>query len=73
MGFDKIRGILKIGTPTFFIKVTTAMTIRLFNYVLLKHYDEGHVVVYGLTENGCVKPCSWGCGQRWSLVCYSWL
>ena len=51
LGFDRIRGILKIGTPTFFIEVTSAMTIMLFNIVLLNQYGEGHVVAYGLTAN----------------------
>ncbi|AMO58392.1 multidrug transporter MatE [Endozoicomonas montiporae] len=51
LGFDKVRGILKIGTPTFFIELTSAMTIMLFNIVLLNQYGEGHVVAYGLTAN----------------------
>ncbi|MET4696288.1 MATE family efflux transporter [Endozoicomonas lisbonensis] len=51
LGFDKVRSILKIGTPTFFIEVTSAMTIMLFNVVLLSQYGEGHVVAYGLTAN----------------------
>ena len=51
LGFDRVRGILKIGTPTFFIEVTSAMTIMLFNIVLLSQYGEGHVVAYGLTAN----------------------
>lgn len=51
IGFDRVRAILNIGTPTFFIEVTTAMTILLFNYVLLKQFGEGHVVAYGLTAN----------------------
>ena len=51
LGFDKVRGILNIGLPTFFIEVTTAMTIMLFNFILLKQFGEGHVVAYGLTAN----------------------
>ncbi|MCZ8498776.1 hypothetical protein O9929_15035 [Vibrio lentus] len=42
--------ILKIGTPTFFIEVTAAMTILLFTYVLLHQFGENHIA-YGLTAN----------------------
>ena len=51
LGFDKVRSILGIGIPTFFIEVTSAMTIMLFNYVLLKQFSESHVMAYGLTAN----------------------
>lgn len=51
IGFDKLPSILKIGTPTFFIEVTAAMTILLFNYVLLDQFGENHIIAYGLTAN----------------------
>ncbi|MGF1801610.1 MATE family efflux transporter [Vibrio gigantis] len=51
IGFGKLPSILKIGTPTFFIEVTAAMTILLFNYVLLHQFGENHIIAYGLTAN----------------------
>lgn len=51
IGFNKLPSILKIGTPTFFIEVTAAMTILLFNYVLLDQFGESHIIAYGLTAN----------------------
>ncbi|MEZ8278894.1 MATE family efflux transporter [Vibrio splendidus] len=51
IGLDKLPSILKIGTPTFFIEVTAAMTILLFNYVLLHQFGENHIIAYGLTAN----------------------
>ncbi|CAK2838973.1 Multidrug export protein MepA [Vibrio crassostreae] len=51
IGFNKVPSILKIGTPTFFIEVTAAMTILLFNYVLLHQFGENHIIAYGLTAN----------------------
>lgn len=51
IGFNKLPSILKIGTPTFFIEVTAAMTILLFNYVLLHQFGENHIIAYGLTAN----------------------
>ena len=51
ISFDKLPSILKIGTPTFFIEVTAAITILLFNYVLLDQFGENHIIAYGLTAN----------------------
>ena len=51
IGLSKLPSILKIGTPTFFIEVTAAMTILLFNYVLLHQFGENHIIAYGLTAN----------------------
>lgn len=51
IGFNKLPSILKIGTPAFFIEVTAAMTILLFNYVLLDQFGESHIIAYGLTAN----------------------
>ena len=51
IGLGKLPSILKIGTPTFFIEVTAAMTILLFNYVLLHQFGENHIIAYGLTAN----------------------
>ncbi len=51
IGFSKTKEILSIGTPTFFIEVTSAMTIVLFNYVLLTQFGESHIIAYGLTTN----------------------
>ncbi|KIF48542.1 multidrug transporter MatE [Vibrio owensii 47666-1] len=50
-GLSKTKEILSIGTPTFFIEVTSAMTIVLFNYVLLSQFGESHIIAYGLTTN----------------------
>ncbi|MFH4667351.1 MATE family efflux transporter [Vibrio alginolyticus] len=51
IGLNKTKEILSIGTPTFFIEVTSAMTIVLFNYVLLSQFGESHIIAYGLTTN----------------------
>ncbi len=51
VGLSKTKEILSIGTPTFFIEVTSAMTIVLFNYVLLSQFGESHIIAYGLTTN----------------------
>lgn len=51
IGLGRSRDILKIGTPIFFIEITSAMTIFMFNYVLLHHYGESHIIAYGLTSN----------------------
>lgn len=51
IGLSKTKEILIIGTPTFFIEVTSAMTIVLFNYVLLSQFGESHIIAYGLTTN----------------------
>ncbi|WP_399425398.1 MATE family efflux transporter [Vibrio campbellii] len=51
IGLSKTKEILSIGTPTFFIEVTSAMTIVLFNYVLLNQFGESHIIAYGLTTN----------------------
>lgn len=51
IGLNRSRDILKIGTPIFFIEITSAMTIFMFNYVLLHHYGESHIIAYGLTSN----------------------
>jgi len=51
MGFDQLGRILKIGTPIFFIEITSAMTVLLFNYVLLTRFSESHIIAYGLTAN----------------------
>ncbi|MGR2703020.1 MATE family efflux transporter [Vibrio campbellii] len=51
IGLSKTKEILSIGTPTFFIEVTSAMTIVLFNYVLLSQFGESHIIAYGLTTN----------------------
>lgn len=51
IGLNKTKEILSIGTPTFFIEVTSAMTIVLFNYVLLTQFGESHIIAYGLTTN----------------------
>lgn len=50
-GFSKAREIMSIGMPTFFIELTTAMTIVLFNYVLLTQFGESYIIAYGLTTN----------------------
>lgn len=50
-GFHYASRIMKIGTPIFFIEITSAMTIILFNYVLLSQYGESHIIAYGLTAN----------------------
>ncbi|AXY03545.1 MATE family efflux transporter [Vibrio alfacsensis] len=51
IGLNKTKEILSIGTPTFFIEITSAMTIVLFNYVLLTQFGESHIIAYGLTTN----------------------
>ncbi|MBS9827639.1 MATE family efflux transporter [Vibrio alginolyticus] len=51
IGLSKTKEILSIGTPTFFIEVTSAMTIVLFNYVLLSQFGESYIIAYGLTTN----------------------
>ncbi len=51
VGFSQTLNILKIGLPIFFIEVTSAMTIVLFNYVLLHYFSEGHVIAYGMMLN----------------------
>lgn len=51
LGLDKVGQILKIGTPTFFIEITSALTILLFNYVLLSQFGESYIIAYGLTAN----------------------
>lgn len=51
VGFDKVKDIVSIGIPTFFIEITSAMTILLFNYVLLNQFGENHLIAYGLTTN----------------------
>lgn len=48
-GLGRSKEIISIGMPTFFIEVTAAMTIVLFNFVLLHHYGNAHLVAYGLT------------------------
>ncbi|MDN3610475.1 MATE family efflux transporter [Vibrio ostreicida] len=47
----KIKDIFSLGMPTFFIEVTAAMTLLLFNYVLLNQFGEKHIIAYGLTSN----------------------
>ncbi|MDA0120039.1 MATE family efflux transporter [Vibrio sp. T11.5] len=51
IGISRAKAIISLGTPTFFIEVTTAMTIVLFNYVLLTRFSERHIIAYGLTTN----------------------
>lgn len=51
LGFDFIKPILSIGLPIFFIEVTSAITIILFNYVLLESFGDSHVIAYGLTSS----------------------
>ncbi|MGC9493549.1 MATE family efflux transporter [Vibrio genomosp. F10] len=51
VGLSKAKEMLSIGTPTFFIELTTAMTIVLFNYVLLTQFGESYIIAYGLTTN----------------------
>ncbi|GAL35526.1 MATE family of MDR efflux pumps [Vibrio maritimus] len=51
LGFNRVGQILKIGVPTFFIEITSALTILLFNYVLLSQFGEEHIIAYGLTAN----------------------
>ncbi|MFN3018347.1 MATE family efflux transporter [Vibrio coralliilyticus] len=51
IGLSRAREIISIGTPTFFIELTTAMTIVLFNYVLLTQFGENYIIAYGLTTN----------------------
>lgn len=51
IGLSKAKEILSIGTPTFFLELTSAMTIILFNYVLLNQFGEGYIIAYGLTTN----------------------
>ncbi|GAM54019.1 multi antimicrobial extrusion protein [Vibrio ishigakensis] len=51
MGLGRSRDILRIGTPIFFIEITSAMTIFMFNYTLLHHYGESYIIAYGLTSN----------------------
>ncbi len=43
--------ILKIGLPTLFIESTTAVTVIVFNKVLLTNYTDMHVSVYGIINN----------------------
>jgi MATE family, multidrug efflux pump len=50
-GSDQIRSILNIGLPIFFIESTSAVTILIFNYVLLTNYSELHVTAYGIVMN----------------------
>lgn len=47
-GFSKVKDITTLGMPTFFIELTSALTILLFNYVLLSQYGESHIIAYGL-------------------------
>lgn len=51
MGFRYVKPILSIGLPIFFIEVTSAITIVLFNYVLLEQFSENHIIAYGLTSS----------------------
>ncbi|MDN2483327.1 MATE family efflux transporter [Vibrio agarivorans] len=51
LGLNKAPEILKMGTPIFFIELTSAMTIILFNYVLLTQFGESYIIAYGLTTN----------------------
>ncbi|MBC7006606.1 MATE family efflux transporter [Photobacterium sp. BZF1] len=51
LGFNKAQDIITLGMPTFFIEVTSALTILLFNYVLLSQFGEDHIIAYGLTTN----------------------
>ena len=48
---NKAQDIVTLGMPTFFIEVTSALTILLFNYVLLSQFGESHIIAYGLTTN----------------------
>lgn len=50
-GFSRAKAIFSLGSPTFFIEVTSALTILLFNYVLLTRFGESHIIAYGLTTN----------------------
>ncbi|MCH4890076.1 MATE family efflux transporter [Acidaminobacter sp. JC074] len=49
--FDKARKIVKIGLPTFFVESTTAVSVMIFNYVLLRNYSPLHVSAYGIVMN----------------------
>ncbi len=51
IGLNRSGEILSLGSPTFFIEVTSALTILLFNYVLLSQFGESHIIAYGLTTN----------------------
>ena len=51
LGFNKALPIMNLGLPTFFIELTSALTILLFNYVLLSRFEETYLIAYGLTTN----------------------
>ncbi|ODP97012.1 MATE family efflux transporter [Salinivibrio sp. DV] len=51
IGLNRAKEIMGLGSPTFFIELTTAMTIVLFNYVLLAQFGDNYIIAYGLTTN----------------------
>lgn len=49
--FDKVRPILNTGLPTFFVESTTAISVMIFNAVLLNTYSPLHVSAYSIVMN----------------------
>lgn len=47
----KIPKIINTGLPTFFVESTTAITVLVFNMVLLAKYSALHVAAYGIVMN----------------------
>ncbi len=51
IGFSKARDILAMGVPSFCVEMASALTIILFNYILLTQFEESYIVAYGLNTN----------------------
>ncbi|WP_261345483.1 MULTISPECIES: MATE family efflux transporter [unclassified Vibrio] len=49
--FNRLKEILYIGSPTFFLELATIIVMLVFNYVLLNEYSENHLAAYGITVN----------------------
>ena len=51
LALDQVPSILKSGLPIFFTESAGAVTVTVFNYVLLAHYTEQHVTAYSIIAN----------------------
>lgn len=49
--FNHLREIVSTGLPTFFVESTTAVSVMVFNFVLLNNYTPLHVSAYGIMMN----------------------
>jgi putative MATE family efflux protein len=51
LGFDAVPSILRSGLPIFFTESATAVTILIFNFVLLATYSDSHVAAFSIIAN----------------------